>query len=173
MKWNRMSGGEKKKMTTDEIGMVLFNEMKGIAEKLRKDIEIEEQATRSQWQRLCEQERLTASKEEQTAPQEDLLDYLRLWNPRDGEELFERLLAHPMEDVRFQVRGEISWQQCREAENFDDLLYYIVDWWDDIKEVEKEKNGPYKTLEEAMDDIRRNQIKCTGRKNTTLTFVEG
>ena len=42
-----------KKMTTDEIGMDLFNEMKGIAEKFRKDIEMEKQATRSQWQRLC------------------------------------------------------------------------------------------------------------------------
>ena len=107
--------------------------------KIREHNKLKKEATKSQWQSLCEQERLTASKEEQTAPQEDLLDYLRLWDPRDGEELFEQILAHPNEEVRFQVRGEISWQQCREAENFDDLLYYIVDWWDKIKEVEKER----------------------------------
>ena len=114
---------------------------------------------------MCEQERLTASKEEQTAPKEDLVDYLRLWNPRDGEELFERILVHPNEEVRFQLRGKISSQQCREAENFDDLLYYIVDWWDKIKEVEKKNMFCcYKTMNELLDVERQKKRKRNGQR---------
>ena len=51
------------------------------------------------------------------------------------------------EDVRFQVRTDICWQMCREASEFDELLQFVSDLWEDIKQAEKEFSYKFKTME--------------------------
>lgn len=106
----------------------------------------DKEATRSIWSSRCQQERLKASEEEQILPQEDLIDNLRLWNPKDSGELFDRILAHPNKHVPFQVLASICWQTCGESINFDDLLQHVSDLWLDIKKAEKE----FETIDESV-----------------------
>ena len=119
------------------------------------------------WNNLCEQTRLDVSPEEQTKEREDLLGYLRLWDPREGEELFCRMVAHPDEEVRFQVRSLIYGQTCREAPDWDALCDYIVDMWQEVKQVEeKDMNEKFKTLDEAIDWLNKPQNKTKRLKKT-------
>ena len=63
----------------------------------------------------------------------DLLDYLRVWGVKDDRELFERILAHPEENVRFQVfkmiesYGEEHWHEN------DVFVEFIVIIWNKRK----------------------------------------
>ena len=122
-------------------------------------------ATRSIWPFLCQQERLQVSEEEQTLPQEDSIDYLRVWNPRDSEELFDQMLAHPKEDVRFHVQSAICWQTCQEACEFDELLQFISDLWLDIKKAEKEFSYKFETMDEAVSWLAEDKNQHTKKEN--------
>ena len=66
----------------------------------------------SRWTKLCEKKDLKGSPEKQMEAEEDLLDYLRKWNPLGENELVERILAHPVEEVCFDL--------------YDMMLFYLV-----------------------------------------------
>ena len=64
--------------------------------------------------------------------------------------MFVWILAHPKEDVRFQVRSAICWQACEEANEFDEQLHFVSDLRLDIKQAEKEFSYTFETMDDVV-----------------------
>ena len=97
--------------------------------------------------------------EKQTDFENDLLKYLRKWNPRNNEELMERILAHPLEHVRFfwwdmmLFHNEMKKPHDDEEEDLGTLVDNTMYVWNRIKKYEKLRRHHYKDFQEAVDVI--------------------
>ena len=112
----------------------------------------------SQWARLCARKDLKYGMERQTDHEDDLLKYLRKWNTRNTEELTERILAHPLEDVRFfwwniMIMYNETQKPHEEPEDIGSNIDNVMYVWNRVKKYEKLQNHRYEDFQGAVDEV--------------------
>ena len=110
--------------------------------------------TMSRWTKLCERKDFEASPEKQMEVEEDLLDYLRKWNPLVENELVELILAHRVENVRFDLYDMMLFYLVKaENEYLGSLVDNTMYVRNKVKEHEKNYCYRYDNFQDAVEDF--------------------
>ena len=154
--------------------MSVVSEARFLVEKERK-----KEKMSSVWEKMCARLK-EKSVEEQSEPQEDLLDYCRLWEIHDQDEWHKRWINHPKEHVRNQILKAMKEPAKTFAYNvtLEETMHIIAELWKEVKEYERTYRGFISTMAEA-DSYFLTSLRCckeghfsfSKKQNNTLTHL--
>ena len=90
---------------------------------------------------------------EQTQPKPDLLDYLRLWNIMESQDLLMRWVYHPNPVVKVQLENEFLQLKYRYDMLLDDVLEGLTSLHIYACNSERQGHDPFTTYEEAEEEL--------------------